>query len=57
MYTRRKRIRSIGNHTLVNITKHTYVVNSINKWIVARITHCQPIAAEEYNVDIAIPGK
>jgi hypothetical protein len=37
--------------------QHTYVVNAIDEWIVATVTHRQPITAEPNYVDISVSAK
>lgn len=38
-----------------NVLRSTYIVYSIDKWIITAVAHRQPIAAEEYDVDIMKP--
>jgi len=33
----------------------TYVVYAVNKRIVTAVAHCQPVATEEYDIDITKP--
>jgi hypothetical protein len=34
----------------------TYVVNAVNEGVVAAVAHCQPVAAEPDDVDVAVPA-
>lgn len=38
-------------------TDSTYVEQSVDERIVARVAHCQPVAAEPDDVDVSIPGQ
>ncbi len=35
----------------------SYAVDSIHKWVVAAVTHCQPMARKEDDVYVPIPIK
>lgn len=36
---------------------YTYIVNRINKWIVAAVAHSEPIKTEPYDVDVRISAR
>lgn len=33
----------------------TYVIYSVDEWIIAAITHCEPVTAEPYDIDVVVP--
>lgn len=37
------------------IINSTYVVYSVDKWVVAAVAHCQPVTTEEYDVYVTKP--
>ena len=35
----------------------TYAIYPVDEWIAATVAHSQPVTAEEYYVDVAIPAE
>jgi len=43
---------SLNNKIIIN---STYVVYSVDKWVITAVAHCQPITTEEYDVYVTKP--